>query len=154
MHKPFKLLRVIRCQYLNLRPIIEKQEFTGYVQFFNSEANELIKLKILEGKPLMVSKFGTVELSTLRNFISINRKTKFKNIINYIKGKDFAWWWETIEYLSNNAGVFPQTEQMAENFSKLMIEDINEIDILGSYIKEEKDFEINLNSVVKINLDG
>lgn len=154
MTKPFKPIRVIRFQYLKrfLKPII--QEYQNYVQLFDSDANDLVKSKILEGKPLMVSKFGTVELSTMCNYISLHQFPTPKRINDYIHGNGFLWWWETLGFLTNNAGVFPKTEGMAERFSRLMLDDIKEIDILGSYLKEEKDFEKELHGAVKINLNG
>lgn len=154
MHKPFKPLRTLRFQYLKFFPKTEVQEYLGYVQYMDNAANDYVKSSLLESKPLMVSKFGTVELSVLRNYRTVNRIPSIRALVNYTQGDTYAWWWETLETLSNNAGVFPKSEQVAMQFAKLMLDDIKQIDIFGSYIKEEKDFEKELSSSVKINLDG
>lgn len=153
MSKPFKPLRVLRFQYLKYFPKIFIQEYQEYIQYFDKDANDLVRSKIIEGKPLMVSKFGTVELSCICNYKTIKKFT-FLDIFRYIKGDSYAWWWEILETLSNNAGVFPKTKLMAERFSELMLLDIKEVDILGSYLKEEKDFEKELSGAIKINLNG
>ncbi|MBN2773090.1 MAG: hypothetical protein JXR31_02485 [Prolixibacteraceae bacterium] len=148
------LIKALRKIIFTFRKPAGFSPFEGYVQYRDEEANDLIKSRLFS-EPTMVCKFGTVELGCMSNFKSIKVGKSFRNMYKYVVGeKQSLWWWNTIDTMANNAGLFPATEKMAERFCKLMLDDIKEIDILGSYIKDEIDFHEELAHTLKINIEG
>lgn len=132
--------------------------YSGYVDLFNQEANDYI-YKFLsdesckDGK--MISKFGTIELS---NIISCHfEKTSwnveyFKDLMNYNASFDLK---RVMKALCSNAGFFPYNINLGIDYYNRMLLDIPEIDVLGSYIYEEKYVEQFMTSIKKrVNLEG
>lgn len=99
--------------------------------------SQLLYEQIIKGEPLMVSRFGAVEISATKNYIGIIKKSH--NIFDFISGKQSEWWWnEGIRYcMLNNAGFFPNDNQSLEKFGELMLRDMSYIDILASWQKDE-----------------
>lgn len=103
----------------------------------------------------MISRFGSVELNCVLNYLAIIQKKSFLNkSINYIKGLSKPFWWEkgTVNAMSNNAGFFPKIAKMLERFSIKILEDIGHIDILGSWLKEEIALNSYLHNAIKVPL--
>ncbi len=115
-------------------------------------ASQKIYEALLSDEPCMIARFGAFELSTLVNYMGV--KGGRKNIFNYIKGKELDWWWneKLIGFMNTNAGFFPPTVEKIEQFCELMLQDISQVDILGSWLANEKYFENELNNVEKIDL--
>ena len=74
--------------------------------------------------------------------------------MEYVRGNITKFWWdnETKTAMSNNAGFFPATTDLLIKFCKLMIEDVKQVDILGSGLKEEKLINNLLLNAVKLRL--
>ena len=85
----------------------------------------IIRKALQDTKPLMVARFGSVEIKG----VLYQRLPKI--IRPFVKGKIFA-------PMSNNAGFFPVSDTTIQEFSNLMIEDIKQLDVLGSWRIEEK----------------
>lgn len=140
-YKPYKKKKLVR--------------FNDLIEYWDEAANELVKQQLLQDKPCMISKFGTTELSCMLNYASIHEPKKLSELISYVKReRPYLWWWETVDRMALLSGLFPATEPMAERFCKLMFEDIKEIDILGSYTKNELYFKDLLTHAKKINIEG
>lgn len=101
----------------------------------------------------MISRFGATELSCLINYQGVVESNK--NVISYIKGSSSQWWWESkiIEQLQNWSGFFPPTIEKIEKFCQLMLVDIHQVDILGSWIIEEDRFKEHLKDCIKISFE-
>lgn len=101
------------------------------------KSNDIIFDLLSTGKPCMVARFGSCELSNIVNYIFV--KGKKKNIIKYIQGYGWEWWWNmhSMEQLMTNAGFWPINPEMVSKFAQLQIDDANCVDILGSWKKEE-----------------
>lgn len=101
-------------------------------------ASELIYNTIVSNKPIMIARFGAFELATITNYLGILNQNK--SLIKYIKGEQFDWTWNkrTIKFLNTNAGFFPPTKENISQFCELMIDDSRQVDILGSWIEDEK----------------
>ncbi len=99
--------------------------------------SQVIKQKLLSDKPVMIARFGAFELSTVVNYLGIQNEKK--SVWNYIKGEQLQWWWnkKLLFHMENNAGFFPSTVQNVENYCKLMLSDMREVDILGSWLSSE-----------------
>ena len=132
-------------------------KYNGYVDLSNQEANDYI-LDLLSHdweSGLMISKFGTVELSTIvAAHYELNRWSieYIKDVFNYDASIDLR---RTLKILCSNAGFFPYDVDLGIKFYKRMLEDMPEIDVLGSYIYQEKYVEQFLKSVrMRVNLES
>lgn len=133
---------------LNLRRVYKlilgyADSFDRTPQFYDnegSEASDLIKKGIESDKPFLISKFGYAELRTILTFLQIqSTKNKWKKIMSFAKGKNVEPWWSngTQRIITFNAGIFPKSIDIMEEFSKMIIQDLDQIDILGSLLQGE-----------------
>lgn len=101
------------------------------------KASEMIYNLLSDDKPCMIARFGANELNAVINYLGVN--TKKHSIWKFIQGKHPEWWWnKNIMYnMQNNAGFFPATPEYMQCFGEMMIEDAKEVDVLGSWIKDE-----------------
>lgn len=131
--------------------------YNGYIDLKDQEANDYVYSflsdKTQEGK--MISKFGTVELSHIVAcyFEQHNWTLEYINdILSYNASFDYR---ATLQPLCLNAGFFPYDFQLGKKFYDRILKDIPEIDILGSYIYQEKYIEPFFRDIKKrINLNG
>jgi hypothetical protein len=116
------------------------------------KASELIYNALISDKPCMIARFGSNELNALINYQSINNNSR--SIFKYIRGEQFEWWWNEgiIKCLHKNAGFFPPIIYKIEQFCDLMLQDMIEVDILGSWLADEQLFEKDLENAKKIQL--
>lgn len=103
-----------------------------------NQASELIYDLLVSGKPCMVARFGNNELRALINYLGVAEMKR--SSWNYIRGKEFAWWWETSlkKKMTECAGFFPSTDANLMKFGELMVEDMKQVDLLGSWLREEQ----------------
>lgn len=154
-------LRALHRRYFPLYDVknenLQGRQYFGYVDKYNQEATDYILKQLQTGKPLLVSKFGTIELDLLEQYVIRNKKRfGIVDYINFIRGK--------VNYLSVvnydlksicfNAGFFPNDESLVEQFYLENVVAIREIDILGSYQVNEYLFRKDLRNAVRVNLDG
>jgi len=131
--------------------------YDKYVDLKDQEANDYVYSFLSdEGqKGKMISKFGTVELSHIVacHFERFHWTAEYiKDILTYNTSFDLS---TTFYPLCSNAGFFPYDLQLSEKFYDRMLNDMPEIDILGSYIYQEKYVAPFLTGVKRrINLNG
>lgn len=103
-----------------------------------NQASELIYDLLVSGKPCMVARFGSTEILALTNYLGVVEK--HNSIGKYVQGKQFAWWWEenVKEQMTKWSGFFPSSEENLMKFGNLMLEDMTQVDILGSWLREEQ----------------
>jgi hypothetical protein len=103
--------------------------------------SRIIYNKLTDDKPCMIARFGSTELTTLVNYIGVKQQNR--NIWKYIKGESLPWWWNAgiMEQMQQWSGFFPPTQEKIEQFCELMLEDMKEVDVLGSWLPEERYFE-------------
>lgn len=107
-----------------------------------SEANEVISLYLSKPSPCMIARFGDTELeATVRYAFSKRRDFPVK-----LLPKSFFWNYHIKFAMCNNAGFFPPTEDALERFGELMISCIPQIDVLGSWLRDEVVFQSSLKS--------
>lgn len=136
---------------MDKRGWVKKNKFQPIIASFN-ENSRVIKSILETSSSCMVSRLGNTELHIISNYLSSKR---FHSIIRYVTGRQDAWWWEKewVNALSNGAGVFPVDEKNLLRFSQLYIEDIKQIDILGSWLPQEKSIDKILSpQIKKVNL--
>lgn len=102
----------------------------------------------------MISKFGTVELGNLLCFQLNERGLELHDYWNYLRGRYSIFREESLKALCNQAGFFsPNLMEDGYRWYKLTLDDMQQIDILGSYLKNEDFFKDYLHCQ-KVNLDA
>lgn len=135
------VLRVLRKIYRRIFPAVEHihQDLSA------QEASDCIKNLLTDGNPVMICRFGNVELNAIINYLAIEDKNKslFRSIIEYIKGQRGAFWWEdSVKFsMQNNAGFFPSDDKSLAQFSKQVLKEMQYIDVLGSWLPFEKNVQ-------------
>ena len=128
------------------------------VEVRNQEANELVYNKIrdalINGKGLMVCKFGTIELRAFCCLDGVKKGFTARDYLEGIEEKQCVLPEEAMAALCNNAGFFPNDVKYGLKFRDIMELDMQEIDILGSYIKQEEQIKEYLPECTRINLNG
>jgi hypothetical protein len=116
------------------------------------KASQLIYDAIMADKPCMVARFGAFELAILVNYLGV--KLGKQHILSYIKGNELDWWWNEslLHSMHINAGFFPPTIEKIEQFCELMLQDIPQVDMLGSWLETEECFKTELANVHKVHL--
>jgi hypothetical protein len=111
---------------------------------------KLITKTINDHKPVMIARFGATELSCLSYYLSIK---KSNILIKYIDSRFNKFWWNSniLFQLQNNSGFFPLTKINIDKYCKLLLKDMRDIDILGSWLKNENIFYEFINHTVKIH---
>ena len=101
------------------------------------KASEMIYNLLMQDKPCMIARFGSTELSALVNYLVVNAPKH--SVIKYIKGEQPEWWWNRniMNQMQQWSGFFPPTPENMQRFGELMLEDAKEVDILGSWIRNE-----------------
>lgn len=103
------------------------------------DASDLIYAKLNEDAPCMISRFGSVELTAVTRCLA-HRGFFLRRVSNFINGRSAFPHYEPsiFEQLKNNAGFFSANRRSIEQFTDLYISAIGNIDILGSWLEDEK----------------
>lgn len=115
------------------------------------KVSQIIYEKLVDNKPCMIARFGANELYTLVNFLGV--KYHQKKYWKFIKGESPKWWWDTKHQINNLhyvAGFFPPSRVKIEQFCELMLEDVKEVDVLGSWLANENYFQEELKSAIYV----
>lgn len=121
------------------------------------KASEQIYNLLSSGKPCMIARYGSTEMLAITNYLGVT--AKHHSALKYIQGKQFAWWWEdnVKDQMTRWSGFFPSTEENLMKFGEMMVEDSKQLDILGSWLPDEKtmitSFNLNLTKVTLLALE-
>ena len=109
----------------------------------NSEKNNQSFLynKVLSGKPAMIARFGANEIKAVLY-------PRFPSLLKFFLKKHI------FRRMFTAAGFFPSNEENIVKFSKMMIDDIKIIDVLGSWRLEEFFLRKELKNANKIKLQN
>ncbi|MCR5574959.1 MAG: hypothetical protein K6F78_09095 [Bacteroidaceae bacterium] len=96
----------------------------------------LIYQMLLDKKPCMIARFGSVEMQALVDFL---HPPTYNNAIRFVKGEIPSWGFapNTKRTMHINAGFFPPTDAALKQFGRLMMSCIDLVDVLGSWRREE-----------------
>lgn len=100
------------------------------------QASEMIYNLLASGEPRMIARYGSNELSCVCNYIGIQEHHSWWRFIRW-RGFYNRWNERVASAMSSNAGFFPSTPAMLERFSKLIIEDTKQLDLLASWVPDE-----------------
>ena len=116
-------------------------------------ASERINQLLLSSDPCMIARFGSNELNCLVNYLGIQHGSY--PLVDYLKGKCPEWWWNQgmIRCMEVNAGFFPPTEDALSRFCQLMLHDMEQLDVLGSWAYAERFVAERLNHVYVTQLN-
>lgn len=118
----------------------------------NKEAsNALISSFLNNDGACMIARLGYFELGVIANFRAICKGERA--ILPYLWGTKSPWWWERklCDQIGNNAGFFPVNAEHLERFSELMLADTAQVDVLGSWLRYERQVA-QLHDATKIEL--
>lgn len=120
-----------------------------------TKANQLIYDLLSSDKPCMISRFGTGEIGIVGNYLQVHDKASLPvRCYRYITGNCGLPWWDKLFFKSmhNNAGIFPESIDTLERFSKRYLQDIPFIDLLGSFNYAERFVPLRPD-VVRVHLE-
>jgi hypothetical protein len=102
----------------------------------------------------MIARFGSVELECLVTWYLKTHRSFLTNSMDFVTRNGETFWWNDNirRQMFNNAGFFPATDEALDKFSSLMLADVSELDILGSWLDREKYLEKELKGKIKIPL--
>ena len=149
---PVVVLKAIRKMYQKVQKSAKPELTEEFAQYKGQDASDIIKNLLLGAAPVMVARFGSNELNCVTNYYNI--KYNKGKLFSYIKGDVGAFWWDKkmMQYMSTGAGFFPATEANLEKFAALMLEDMKQVDVLGSWLQQEALFKQQLAKAVKVSL--
>lgn len=141
------LLKELKHKILNRKGALDKPG----VLISPTEANQLLSKYLRGNSPTMIARFGAFEIGIAK---SIFTPPNLQNIIRFLNGEISAIGYNKRLAVSfcNNAGFFPNKKLLIEQFSHLLVQDMIECDILGSWQPAEKFFSIQLESCKKISV--
>ena len=147
-------LRILYRKTIGFRPG-DYQDYR-YVQLFDQEANDYIDELLTSNNPCMVTKFGTIELGYLVNYeMTLRKRHSYKDAINYVRGRyPSLWSIKSLDFLCSNSGFFPKKKNLLKDFYAEYMKALPLIDVLGSYIYEEKVFRQKMGNAIRVNLNG
>lgn len=106
-----------------------------------NKSNQLIYNLLCSDEPCMISRFGSTEIGILLNYLAVHsNKGLLSRCYSYIVDDVGLPWWNgsNLKAMKNNSGIFPETIEILDKFSKQYLSDIPEIDLLGSFNYGEK----------------
>jgi hypothetical protein len=149
---PVMVLKTIRKLYQQIQKNTKPELTDEFAQYKGQEASDVIKNHLLNDSPAMIARFGSNELNCVTNYYNITyNKGKF---FSYVKGDVGAFWWDKkmMQYMGTGAGFFPSNEKNLAKFATMMLEDMKQVDVLGSWLQQEALFKKQLADAVKVGL--
>jgi hypothetical protein len=118
-------------------------------------ASELIRDALLSPEPTMIARLGSTELLCMVNFLGVMYPEKFKSVKGYVTNQTPPWWWNasSVAQMRDCAGFFPARIDQIERFCEIMITELTNVDILGSWLKYESFFAQELSGAKKVMLE-
>jgi hypothetical protein len=120
------------------------------------KANDEIFALLTSDKPCMISRFGTTELNCINNYVAIHRERDYLlKIFDYITDYTHTPWWnkDHFRFMNIYSGIFPESVDTSERFSKRYLNDIPLIDLLGCFQYFEKFMPLR-EDLVKVHLEA
>lgn len=152
MNLYYQFLEKIHNQYVRLRNIDDFHIRPEDIPVNTEWASKAIYELLMSPKPCMICRFGSTELTTVVGFMEMRKKTH--SPFKYLLGKSPAWWNKSFlcKQIRDFSGFFPADSKKVEDFVDLVLEDIKQIDVLGSWVQSEKFLNSELSHCKKVFL--
>ncbi|MEE9409087.1 MAG: hypothetical protein V3V28_13545 [Polaribacter sp.] len=149
------ILKIFRKIYIKVFGKKERGFFNKNKPDYNGEeASELIYNLLKSEEPCMISRLGNTEFKCVYQY-KVKNDSLFKKYRKFVIGDIDA-----LDYsiamkkeIQNNAGFFPANNKTLNKFSELIISEMKNIDILGSWLEVENKFKTELYKAKKIGLE-
>lgn len=141
-------LKILRKVY---RTSFRRKEAKKLICDQNADSvSEKVYNLLISESPCMIARFGAHELSVVCNYLGVKQGSK--SFLRYVQSKAPEWWWDenALSPLQANAGFFPLSITDVEKFSELMLQDAQEVNILGSWLANECYIESYLEAAEKV----
>lgn len=117
-----------------------------------NKAAQIIYNQLIGDQPCMIARFGATEMNVMVNHLGV--KEANINWVKYIQNRALPWWWEKsrMQQMERWSGFFPPTKNKIQQFCELMLQDMQEVDVLGSWLPEEIYFKEKIKNSKKIKL--
>lgn len=131
---------------------------TSRVQYFGEDANNWLYNRldrvIRNGNGFALCKLGTVELGAMIAHLLSGHWTA-RDYWNFLRGYPVPLFYEKeICRIHNNAGVFPASHEIVDEFCEMMLTDLQDVDTLASYAWCEHYIADLISHCTTIDLDG
>jgi len=137
------------ARYIYTKVLLPQATITPfpYMVMDADEANRHICKLITDDSPCMIARFGSTELSCIVNYLGVKQGPG--SIVEYVRGKKDDWWWNpsNMKRMQNWSGFFPASEEYLGKFCELMLDDMKQLDVLGSWVSSEKKIKDRLEGV-------
>lgn len=137
------------------RKLVHPQFLAPECELNRQKANDLIYSLLLRDGGCTISRFGTLEIGIVNNYLTVHSKENIlKRCYQYITDNTGLPWWDSLFFRSMhlNAGIFPESEDVLNRFSERYLADIPEIDLLGSFNYAEKFMPLR-DDVINVHLE-
>lgn len=125
--KEFFLGKLSYYSLLHNREYYNSNKYLGNTILSAEKTSELITNAIITNTPFMVARFGANELNAMSVF-------DFEVSHKYAK---------TLAIMHNNAGLFPESIETGKAFCNLMIDQIQNIDLIGMWLQPFENYYLN-----------
>ena len=133
---------------------------TGYsfanVQVTGQAAADLIRARLDSGQPAMIARFGSAELrAALCHEFGRRDESAWHKALQFIRREYSEYWWDkrVVRGMVRNAGFFPADPRQLARFAELLIDDMRQVDVLGSWMTAERVFAPQLEHATRVNLE-
>ena len=132
-------LREARLFYTKLSKSSEKKHCLK-LDYQGQRESDYIKEKLISNEPCMITRIGSNELKATLNYLDIISNNGFvSKSIKYIRSEIGPFWWDDeIKFLMHTgAGFFPASAEYLEKFANIMLSDLKNVDVMGSWLCDE-----------------
>lgn len=149
------ILKVAKKLFTVLNPSVSKFGRNWSMFPTKEYSSTLISQLLLTNRPAMIARLGSTELTCMINYLGVKHPETYKNFRGFITSQTPPWWWNQsiINQMQRWSGFFPARVDKIEQFCELMIKDLPNVDILGSWLKEESFFQFELSNSKKVMLE-
>lgn len=120
----------------------------------DNEANDYIGQKIIENKPFMVGRFGSVELESIIKIEHDKIQPFTTFFLSILLNRAIPFSYKKYYSLNFNAGFYPINKKSLLKFNQEMYAAMEQVDVLGSWVHGEANFANIMNNVITCNLSA
>lgn len=112
----------------------------SHVQLSGQAASDRIRHLVDRGQPALVARFGSTELNCTLNYLLLSDANWLGRLGLRLGGCPYRRVFEpeVLGAMSTLSGFFPASESHARRFAELLLADIPDIDVLGSWLQQEQ----------------